>query len=290
MDGWDFIVVADKKTPIEPYKHIKCDFLTCEWQEGNWKKLSDLIGWSSLERKTIGVLEAYTRGADIIAIVDDDNIPMPLWGKNIIVGRETMVLNFCSDEICFDPCFHTNHPELWHRGYPLELLQGRGNSQPSVVTMVPDVQTGLVNGDPDIDAVCRMEHHPVCTWDNFLLPITSNTFSPFNSQNTILSRRAAREYFMMGGTGRMTDIWASFYGEAMGMKVAYTEADVFQNRHIHDPLVDFEQEVLGHLKTAKLLEALKKDPENIRHFIPAKTYEALNEYKRLIKIIDDAEV
>jgi predicted methyltransferase len=95
---------------------------------------------------------------------------------------------------------------------------------------------------------------------------------------------------MMCGTGRMTDIWASFYAEAKGMIVAYTEADVFQYRHIHDPSVDFAQEVLGHTETMKLLKQLKKDPENIKNFIPNKTYEALNEYKRLIKTIDDAKV
>ena len=75
MEGWEFIVVGDLKTPKESYDKIKCDYLTVEYQNTKWPTLSNLIGWNCAERKTLGVLEAYERGADLIAIVDDDNVP-----------------------------------------------------------------------------------------------------------------------------------------------------------------------------------------------------------------------
>jgi len=45
------------------------------------------------------------------------------------------------------------------------------------------------NGDPDIDAICRMEHAPVCEFDEACFPIASNNPVPFNSQKHILIAR-----------------------------------------------------------------------------------------------------
>jgi hypothetical protein len=283
MEGWEYIVVADKKTPIDFYSMLNCNIFTCEAQESKYRKLSDLIGWNCVERKNLGILLALESGADIIAIVDDDNIPMDNWGKNIVVGREIEVNYFETDNICFDPIYHTNYPHLWHRGFPLELLQSRVNYKPSVTKIIPDVQAGFWNGDPDIDAICRMEHAPYCEWEAGLFPIASNTFSPFNSQNTILSRAAAKEYSMLCETGRMTDIWASYYLQARGFKVVYTEADVFHQRHKHNLMVDYLEEIQGNIDNFNLLEDLKKSSKSINIRISPRSVEALQEYERLTK-------
>ena len=39
-------------------------------------KLSKLIGWNCIQRRNFAILEAYERGAEIIALIDDDNILM----------------------------------------------------------------------------------------------------------------------------------------------------------------------------------------------------------------------
>lgn len=287
LKDWEFIVVGDLKTPHEAYKEIKCHYLTPEYQEKRWKKLSDLIGWNCAERKTLGILEAYEMGADIIAIVDDDNIPLENWGKNLIIGNPIEVNYFETDLICFDPLYHTNYPNLWHRGYPLQLLNKRSEFNLIKKIIIPDVQAGLWNGEPDIDAICRMEHFPNCIFSNKNLPLACNTFSPFNSQNTILTRSAIREYFMMPRTGRMTDIWASFYNQAHGFKVVYTEADVLHKRHAHNSTRDFKDEILGNIHSLELLHSLRSNPLSIGGYLSPKSFEALLEYKNIIKQIDN---
>jgi len=289
MEEWELIVVGDLKTPEEDYKKIKCDYLIPKYQENKWKKLSDLIGWNCAERKNLGVLEAYDRGADIIAIVDDDNVPLDNWGKNLLIGKEVEVDFYETDRICFDPLYHTNYPKLWHRGYPLQLLKERDSYIRTRKTIIPDVQSGLWNNEPDIDSICRMEHmHKIkfCEYTKAGFPMATNTFSPYNSQNTILSRAAAREYFMMAKTGRMTDIWASFYNQACGFKSVYTEVDVRHDRHIHNETKDFEDEYLGNINTINLLKDLKENTMNIGRYLPLETFESLKEYKKQIALID----
>ena len=87
MPGWNLIVVGDLKTPHDEYKKLNCVYLDPETQENKYPVLSQLIGWNSIQRRNLGFIEAFNRGAEIIASVDDDNIPLANWGKNVFVGR-----------------------------------------------------------------------------------------------------------------------------------------------------------------------------------------------------------
>jgi hypothetical protein len=49
-----------------------------------------LVG-KSIQRRNVGFVFAYNEGADIIATVDDDNIPYDNWGDNVLVGQEVEV-------------------------------------------------------------------------------------------------------------------------------------------------------------------------------------------------------
>ena len=62
--------------------------------------------------------------ADIIAIIDDDNIPLDNWGQNLFLNEPIIVKYFESD-LVFDPIGATNYPNLWHRGFPLDQLKNR---------------------------------------------------------------------------------------------------------------------------------------------------------------------
>ena len=44
------------------------------------------------------------------------------------------------------------------------------------VNQMFDVQADFWNGDPDIDAICRMEHAPECNFDSSYFPFTSTIF------------------------------------------------------------------------------------------------------------------
>ena len=144
-----------------------------------------------------------------------------------------------------------------------------------------DVEAAFWNGDPDIDAICRMEHAPACSFDPCRFPFTSPQFSPFNSQNTFLTRKALKNYFMFPGVGRMDDIWGSYFLESLGYRVAYTEATVRQDRNIHDLTIDFNGEIIGYQKTEKLLDALLDSPSRIAEFVGERSYSAFVKYREI---------
>ena len=74
MKGWKLVVVGAKKTR-KNYKLKNGIYLSPRKQELIDKKLSDLIGWNCIQRRNFGLLYAWKSGADIVPVVDDDNIP-----------------------------------------------------------------------------------------------------------------------------------------------------------------------------------------------------------------------
>tara|TARA_R110001632_G_scaffold96504_1_gene202877 strand:+ start:6491 stop:7420 length:930 start_codon:yes stop_codon:yes gene_type:complete len=283
FEDWNLIIVGDKKTPHQEYIELSRKdnvfYLTPEYQEENYKELSDLLGWNNIERKNIGYLEAIKMGAEIIANMDDDNIPLDNWGKNLLVGKEVNVYYYETDETAFDPIGVTNHNNLWHRGFPLQLLKERQSKYKITRKKIKvDVQADFWNGDPDIDAICRFEHSPMCFFDDKYFPLASNSFSPFNSQNTFFSREAMKKYLLIPGIGRMEDIWSSYYLESLGFNVVYNKASVFQDRNIQNYTKNMKDEFIGYEKTIDLLNDLKEDSENIYKYLPERGREVMKKY------------
>lgn len=288
---WHLYIVGDTKTPHEEYINFSknndnVSYLSPEYQEKSFKEISDLIGWKSIQRRNIGFLQALKDGADIIASVDDDNIPLDNWGKNLMIGKPTNVYYYETDDIAFDPVGVTNYKNLWHRGFPIQNLHQRNNKYKITrKTIIPDIQADFWNGDPDIDAVCRLEHKPMCFFDNKYFPLATNTFSPFNSQNTFFSREAMKKYFVIPypGVGRMDDIWSSYYIESLNFNVVYNEATVFQDRNIQDLTKNLTMEYIGYEKTKELLESLKKNPENFKRYLPEHSQKFMDSYLLISK-------
>jgi hypothetical protein len=127
MPGWDLVVIGDQKTPKD-YSLTNGLYVTPEMQEAYDKEFSDALGWNCIARRNFGLLWAHDMKADIVAVVDDDNIPYENWGKNIIIGKETEVNYYETTLPAFDPVGATNHSNLWHRGYPLQLIPKRDYS------------------------------------------------------------------------------------------------------------------------------------------------------------------
>ena len=68
----------------------------------------------------------------------------------------------------------------------------------------------------------------------------------------------------------MDDIWASYYVEAKGLKVVYNKPSVYQLRNEHDLTKDMMKEYIGYENNLKLIKELKKNPNNIKKFLPKK--------------------
>ncbi len=279
MPDWELVVIGDLKTPKD--FHIDgAIYVPPEEQEKYDPELSEALGWNVVERRNYGFLWARDMGAEVVAVVDDDNIPLENWGKDVRVGREVEVDFYETELIAFDPIAVTEHPHLWHRGYPPQLLADRAFGPPRRRTVTPDVQADFWNGDPDIDAICRMQFRPDVTFDPSRFPMASNAFCPFNSQNTFISAAWLGEYFLFPHVGRFIDIWTAYYVEAHGARVIYGPPSVRQDRNVHDLTKDMVAEFMGYEKTLELLERLRSDPHAIFDFMPERAARAYRAYRK----------
>ncbi len=279
LPDWDLLVIGDLKTPRD-YTLKRGRYVGPEEQERYDRKLSEAIGWNCIQRRNFGLLMAGEMGADIVAVVDDDNIPLPGWGEDLMIGRPCEVNYYETDLEAFDPVGATNHRELWHRGFPLQLVPVRDYSRCSRKTITPDIQADFWNGDPDIDAVCRMEHAPHCSFDRSYFPLAGNKLAPFNSQNTFLAGAVLKDYFLFPHVGRMDDIWAAYYVQAKGRRVVFGAPSVFQERNVHDAVRDMKQEYLGYENNLRIVQELPSDPDALLSYLPGRAVYAFELYKR----------
>lgn len=279
MPDWKLVVIGDLKTPRD-YSLSRGIYVGPEMQEKYDKTLSDAVGWNCIQRRNFGLLWAHDMGADTVAVVDDDNIPLAGWGENLMLGRPTSTNYYETDLPAFDPVGATNHSHIWHRGFPLELLPKRDYSRKSQKTITPDVQADFWNGDPDIDAVCRMEHAPMCDFQADYFPIAANAISPFNSQNTFISGKLLKDYFLFPHVGRMDDIWASYYVQAKGASVVYGRPTVYQERNVHNLVRDMQAEYVGYENNLSIVKTIGCDPDSIFQYLPGRSVHAFNLYRR----------
>lgn len=281
--NFNFVIVGDLKTPHEHYdslqkKYKNVEYLHPDIQQSYYNELSNIISWNTIQRRNIGFVYSYQKGADIVATVDDDNIPYDNWGDNILVGKELEVdlfKNYSCDY--FDSLSTTNHNHLWHRGYPIEYLPVKNNIEyQGKIKITPLVQADFWDGDPDIDAICRLSKKPIVKFDEFN-PFTTEQFTPFNSQNTFLSRKVLKDYSVFPYVGRMDDVWGGFVLQYYHPKsVVFSKATVYQSRNPQDLIKNLENEIIGYRNTLNLLN----DISNYRNFLPKKTVEYFDIYKK----------
>jgi hypothetical protein len=282
---WTFIIVGDSKTPHDSYralekKHSNVIYMSPDDQEKKYKELSDIIGWKSIERRNLGLIEAYNMGSEIIASVDDDNIPYDFWGENLVVGKEIEVDLYEPKLDVFEPLSVTNCKHLWHRGYPIDylpeknLVEYRGKTKRKVL-----VQADLWDGDPDIDAICRLTLKPIVKFDteNFYC---SDKISPFNTQNTFFAREAFPAFTVFPEIGRMDDIWGAYvFQYFFPGSVVYGKASVYQKRNIQDLVKNLEGELIGLRSTLPLL----KDLKNFKDYLPPRAQKFWEVYQKQFK-------
>ena len=291
MKDWHMIIVGDLKTPHKQYEKFVDDndnviYLSPYFQEQEFAKLSELIGWNCIQRRNFGLVLAYKYGYDIIATVDNDNIPLENWGKNLMVGKTVNVYYHKIKDKVFNPLSETilgyypyNKTKLWHRGFPLELVKNKRDEIMTSKKIKVLVQADLWNGELDVDAIERLCFETNTTLDG-AFPFASNKISPFNSQNTFLHRSVLRDYFLFPHIGRMDDIWGGYYLQSKHPRcVIYGEPSVFQKRNPHSIVRDMKNEMLGYEHTMDFIN----DLPNIKKWLPKESWEAFKEYQRLLK-------
>lgn len=287
QNNWKFVIVGDTKTPHDQYRVLENEYknnvryLHPEDQEKLFPELSKILGWKTIQRRNIGFAYAYKRGAEIIASVDDDNIPYDNWGQDLIVGKKVMIDVYKPKYTSvFDPFSVTNHKELWHRGFPIQELALKNEiDYLGKQYRFIGVQADFWDGDPDLDAICRLTKKPLVKFDKFE-PFTGYPHaSPFNSQNTFVHRSMFPKYSVWPGVGRMDDIWAGYYAQATVEEkaIAYCSASVYQERNPQDLVTNLENECLGYRHTHGIASCLWHAEYDC---IPDITREFIKEYEK----------
>lgn len=263
------IIVGDTKTP-----HGELEDNVRRWWEGDFNyvypgskqwQTTDALPFNSIQRRNLGLIEAFAQGADIIITVDDDNHAASTHIRRLDElfnpdGVQGSVITTKTN--WFNPGVLCS-PTVRHRGLPRSQF-----SVPHVVETVTEkrVKIGVVAslwiGDPDVDAVERMCHNPeVQVVARNAIP-DLRTWAPFNSQATAFRAELTPAMFMFPYIGRYDDIWASYVTrvvmDRLNMHVWYGQPVVDQKRNPHDTMKDLEDELYGMRFTNDLIDILRR--------------------------------
>jgi Reversibly glycosylated polypeptide len=257
-----FFVATDEKTPPEAWAFLEQLYNTeLVYGAAGSYACEQLIGWNTIARRNIALLEALKWGAELIVSIDDDNIPIEqsyFWSfvrvlasgyqhDGIKVGSgwfDPGSLQFPSDGI--DP--------VCQRGFPQSQRLGRATF--SAVTGVKiGVAQGMVLGDSDMPAVDRISRqYPAVHQVSELLRagiVTDprETWAPLNSQNIAFVRELAPCFLMVPSYDRFDDIYAGLVAQRVMREFAYFvhfgQPFVWQQRNPHDLLKDLAAEQWG---------------------------------------------
>lgn len=282
-EDWEMIIVGDQKTPHEEYQKLEEEYEQLHYmhpdeQEEKYRELSDVIGWNKIMRRNIGFCEAYAMGADVIASVDDDNIPYHEWGDEVYVGQEITLDCWTSANGVFDPLSVTNANYMWHRGYPSELIPTRNEIKyMGRVKRKVLIQADLWDGVPDVDAMNRIIYNPrikLCVEG----PFCSTNITPFNSQNTFIAREVLPYYMVLPHAGRMDDIWGAYLLQKKFPNcVIFNRPTVYQERHEphYRNMKDLRDETMGYEFSLKFI--------NGEFALPADSQKAYDVYRKMFE-------
>ena len=258
--GWDFIVVGDGKSPID-FELQGCRHFSVAAQLETGFSSADACPLNRYARKNIGYLLAARDGAQCIIETDDDNIPRPAF-FSLRSRRCTVPISLGAGWVNVYRWF--TDANIWPRGLPLDAVHTPNIQLTRLTTDEVDcpIQQGLADGDPDVDAIYRMLLPlPQSFRTDVRVALGTNSWSPFNSQNTTWWRDAFPLLYLPAYCSfRMTDIWRSFVAQRIawenGWSVLFHEATLLQQRNQHNLMTDFEEEISGYRHNRRIGSAL----------------------------------
>ena len=259
--GVDFIVIGDAASP-DDFELDGCDFYGLERQRELPFELAELCPVRHYARKNIGYLLALERGASVVLETDDDSIA---YDRFWCSSERRQSVRTVGTNGWTNPYRYFADATIWPRGFPLDEARVEPPPYESLTHDYVDcpIQQGLVDDDPDVDAVYRLLFHlPLRFERRASVALTAGAWCPFNSQNTRWWADAAPLMYLPASCSfRMTDIWRSFVAQRIawvnGWGVLFHEATVRQDRNGHDLNADFADEVPGYLGNRDICSALE---------------------------------
>lgn len=277
-----YVITGDRKTPDSLEKSIKMAAIRCAIKGidstfvymdlkrqteflmlvPGGKEFAVWLPCDCVARRSVGDLYAYFAGAEVIIRLDADNIPIidhDFLGSHRIVGSQfrrikTMIghpsrwYNYCEEFQCDD--------YFYPRGFPYEQRQNQklkrenASIKEDVMGRIA-VNQGVWLGDPDVDAITRLENPAVGFYaaDNLRFALARGTWSPINTQNTAIASYLLPVSFISPYLGRFDDIICGYFQrtvmDIIGDHCMYGLPFVQQNRFEHNVYSDLDLELPG---------------------------------------------
>uniref|UniRef100_A0A6C0E971 Uncharacterized protein n=1 Tax=viral metagenome TaxID=1070528 RepID=A0A6C0E971_9ZZZZ len=267
---YDVIIVGDNKTP-DDYKKLNCIYLDIPSQKKLLPELSELIPYNHYGRKNLGYLYAVKKGYKMIYETDDDNIPYDNFDSILQYTNSQMISEKNSLWINVFKYF-TNNAHIWPRGLPLSLLKNEPNYLIQDTDKKPSIINGLVENDPDVDALFRLicNHQNSIEWDkNKSILIDNKNVCVFNTQNTFWLNPELFICLLIpcSVSFRYCDILRGIINNIILKKtdnyMMYTSPNVVQNRNEHNLISDFKSEYEMYIHNENILNFIEGNTSDI---------------------------
>lgn len=278
IPGWKMVMVGDTKSPKD-WSYPNVVFLDVKAQESLGFKSTKLLKYKSYTRKNIGYLYAIQHGAKVIYETDDDNSPSN--GKiefDQTSRREYLVYDSVKTHVV-NPYAHFGQSTIWPRGYPLDHI---GDPIPRSYRKCKNpkatIQQGVVDGDPDVDAIFRLTRKDAgvdlkVQFDKTASPVLlpKGVIAPYNTQNTLHLYDAFWGLLIPQTVAfRVCDIWRGYWAQRLmwdiNSYITFFPPNAVQYRNSHSYLDDFiDERELYHLSSS-LVEYLVNWKSNKAHF------------------------
>ncbi|KAG1656150.1 putative glycosyltransferase STELLO1 [Nymphon striatum] len=250
IPGYQVLVVGDTKTP-ENYSFPGVIYLNLETQYSLDYNILKFTPENNYARKNIGFLYAIQHGAKLIYETDDDNAPWPDLNLNSFYTDDSITSLVVNTHGAYNPLAHFGQPSMWPRGHPLEkITTGIPRDYHIEKTSRPAIQQGLVNGDPDVDALFRLtrklkDSNLNVTFDSTTPPVilSEGALTSYNSQNTMTSYNGFWSLLLPSYISiRVSDIWRGYCAQRLmwlvGERLMYLPPNAYQFRNGHDYIKD----------------------------------------------------
>jgi hypothetical protein len=253
------IIVGDKKSPAD-YHNRNVTFLSVDKQLQLGYSIIKELPFNHYCRKNIGYIYAINEGTEVVVDVDDDNIPYPEWSFPSFKGEYDQMKQ---DRGFVNTYNFFTEQNIWPRGLPLNKIRSEtdnGHIQRRICDV--GIWQGLVDDDPDVDAVYRLTNNMTCYFNKRSPVVLDNgTISPFNSQNTAFRKELFPLLYLPATvTFRFTDILRSLVAQPImwlyGFSLGFTQATVKQERNPHDYMKDFISEIPCYLHGENVIDTI----------------------------------